>query len=266
MIRVIAADDEPDALAGMAHLLQQQPDINLVAQCSNGLETIEQVLHHKPDLLLLDIQMPGANGFEVLNSLPTPWPAIVFVTAYDAYALRAFEVHAVDYLLKPYTDARFYEALQQARLLLAAKHGANQAAQQAALQQMAAQAAPATNRQQPAAFNNNQLIVKANGCVLFVPFAQVVWLQAYDYYIKVHTLINGRQAMHLVRNTLKHMEAHLPNPPFVRVHRSAIVNMQHVQQIDAEEGSSEKLLTLHLATAAEVKVSRNYKKALAPYL
>ncbi len=253
-LKVIIVDDEQEAREGMALLLQQDPSVHVAAICSNGLEALEAVRHHQPDLLLLDIQMPQVNGFEVLNSLDeTTRPAVIFVTAYDEYALKAFEVHAVDYLLKPFTDQRFFAALQHARALIDRQHGFNDNHQLTQL--LKAQQPQEAPRIIHAPLVNDRLPVKADGNIHLIPLQDLIKVTAYDYYIKLHT---GSHTF-VVRDSMKNMENTLPASQFVRIHKSAIINIQYLtDMLSAPQGET----TVQLKSGEQLRVSRSYKDRL----
>ena len=251
-ITTLIVDDEPEAREGIALLLENNPDTEVVGICANGLEAIQAIQAYAPALLFLDIQMPQVNGFEVLSSLtPEQRPAVIFTTAYDEYTLKAFEVHALDYLLKPFTDERFYRALDYAKQHI-------QAQQLPSLQSLLTAQQPTTpdhntliREEQPAMLN--KLVVKSDGRIHFVPYADIIWIEAYDYYIKIHV----KDRYFLLRDTLKHMELTLPPPQFVRIHKSSIVNAQHVASLVPQERGSE--YEVILTNGMVLKSSRSYR-------
>lgn len=226
-----------------------------MAVCSNGLEAIVAVQTHSPDLLFLDIQMPQVNGFEVLNSLASEHrPAVIFTTAYDEYTLKAFEVHAIDYLLKPFTDERFYQALNHAKQLLKSQAATNL--------QTLLQAQPSPTADHNVVLRENEqplgdkLIVKADGRVHFVPYPKIIWIEAYDYYVKVHV----KDRYFLLRDSLKHIAQTLPADQFIRIHKSSIVNVQHIASLAPQEHGSDYQLTL--TNGVIVRSSRSYRDAV----
>ncbi len=265
-ITTIIVDDEPEAREGVALLLADDPEVEVVAVCTNGLEAISAIETHAPDLLFLDIQMPQVDGFEVLRSLrdnvypdghaqpeqhpPGTQPAVIFTTAYDAYTLRAFEVHAIDYLLKPFTDERFYRALNHAKQLIQTQQApALQPLLQA--QQSRATDPPTLIREANAA--PDKLVVKADGRVHFVPYADIIWVEAYDYYVKVHV----RNRYFLLRDSLKHLEQQLPSDQFVRIHKSSMVNRRYVEALLPQEHGSEYEVVL--SGGPTLRSSRSYR-------
>ena len=252
-LKIIIVDDEPEAREGVALLLNDDPDTEVVAVCANGLEAIQAIQDLSPDLLFLDIQMPQINGFEVLNSLPIEQqPAVIFTTAYDEYTLKAFEVHAIDYLLKPFTDERFYRALAHAKELVRSR-------QSPPLQSLL-QAQPSRTDDQNTLVEEGQkavsdkLIVKSDGRVHFVPHAHIIWVEAYDYYVKIHV----KDRYFLLRDRLKHMEQYLPADQFVRIHKSSIVNVHHIASLVPQDSGSE--YQVMLTNGVELKSSRSYRE------
>jgi two-component system, LytTR family, response regulator len=242
--RVVLADDEPPARDTLRLLLAGAPDFTIVAECAHGEEAIEAVRRESPDVLFLDVQMPGQDGFDVLRRLgTTSVPALVFVTAYDRYALRAFEEHALDYLLKPFSDERFADVLQRVRERLREKRQAETGRKLAALLDSPA---PRVGPQ--------QLIVRDGGRTLVIPYDEIVWIEAEDYYVRIH----ARQKRTLARIPLKSLADELDDR-FVRVHRSAIVNVACVREMEPLASGDQRLL---LSDGTELRVSRTYRPAL----
>ncbi len=223
--------------------------------CANGLEAIAAIERHAPDLLFLDIQMPQVNGFEVLNSLaPEQRPAVVFTTAYDAYTLQAFEVHAIDYLLKPFTDERFFRSLNHAKQLIRAQQPS---ALQSLLQEPQIKTADqSTLIQEENPATKDKLVVKADGRVHFVAYADIIWIEAYDYYVKIH--VGDRYF--LLRDSLKHLERRLPSEQFVRIHKSSIVNRRYVEALLPQEHGSEFAVVLR--NGPTLRSSRSYREGV----
>lgn len=241
----IIADDEPLARARIAGYLADSPDVKVVAQCGSGPETVEAVREHRPDLLFLDVQMPGGDGFEVLRQLGSEAPrAVIFVTAFDQHALRAFDVHAVDYLLKPYDEDRFLSALGRARARLAAENGGMDAKLRALLANL-----PAA----PAATYLERIAIKpAAGRILVRRVAELDWAEADGNYVRLHF---GKES-HLQREKLSSLEAQLDPARFVRVHRSALVNVDRVREL---RQSFHGDYTIVLQTGGEVPLGRAQK-------
>lgn len=226
-LRVLIVDDEAPARANLKALLRRHADIELLAECDTGAAALDAIRHMRPDLLFLDIQMPECDGFDVLEMLGGEQPAaIIFVTAYDQHALRAFDVGALDYLLKPYSDERFNTALARARERL-----------------QRAQQAPA------------RLVLKQAGQVLFLPVADIDWIGAADYYASLHA---GTQT-HLLRRSIAELQQDLDPATFCRIHRSTIINLARLQSIElGADGEQEAVLT----NGTRLRISRSYRKTL----
>ena len=262
-IKAIIVDDEKEARDGVQRLLQQDDEVEVVALCKNGIEAIEEIRALQPDLVFLDIQMPMVDGLEVIRSLPMKTlPAIIFVTAYDQYTLQAFEVHAADYLLKPFTDERFFAALAFAKQRIGHKKwGEEQQKMEKLLayhqQHTASSAANAVVKLPPGAqhSSNHRLIVKADGKIHLLPYQDVIWIEAYDYYIKIHV----KNKYFLVRDSLKNMEALLPENLFIRVHKSSIINIGYVSELATTANGENEVV---LSSGVQLKVSRNYREKL----
>jgi two-component system, LytTR family, response regulator len=242
--RVVIVDDEPPARDTLRLLLSAHSDFVVVAECAHGEEAIAAVRRESPDVLFLDVQMPGLDGFDVLRTLgPANAMALVFVTAYDRYALRAFEEHALDYLLKPFSDERFTDVLQRVRERLREKRLAETGRRLAALlESPVPQVGP------------QQLIVRDGGRTLVIPYDEILWIEAEDYYVNVH----ARQRSTLARIPLKTLADGLDDR-FVRIHRSAIVNVACVREVEPLASGDQRLV---LSDGTELRVSRTYRAAL----
>jgi two-component system, LytTR family, response regulator len=241
-VTVLIIDDEPLARASIAALLADDPETLVVGEGS-GVDGAALIARSRPDILLLDIQMPEVDGFALLELVGADAvPVVIFITACDRYALRAFEVHALDYLLKPFTDARFASALQRAKQQVRERCQGQADARLAAL--LRAEQSP-----------RRRFLVPARGRTVVVDAASIDWIEASDYYITLHC---GAQA-HLLRETMDAVEAQLDPQQFLRVHRSAIVNLARVCEIRPRlRGDAE----LRLASGAAVRVSRSRRQAL----
>jgi two-component system LytT family response regulator len=229
-IRTLVVDDEPLARSNLTVLLVRDPDIQVVAEYDSGVAALAEIRKVRPDLVFLDVQMPECDGFDVLERLGTDLPpAVVFVTAYDQYALRAFETGALDYLLKPFDDARFDSALQRAKERLRERRDSQKAA--------------------------DRFIIKGTGQVSFVKISDVDWIEAADYYACLHV---GAKT-HLLRRSLAELEEELNAHAFCRIHRSTIVNLDRVQSLKLnQEGEYDVLLR----PGTVLRLSRRYRKQL----
>lgn len=229
-ICTVIVDDEPLARSNLRVLLAADPAIELAAECGSGLDAPALIRRTRPDLLFLDVQMPECDGFDVLELLGADLPpAIVFVTAYDHYALRAFEAGALDYLLKPFDNARFELALSRAKQKIA------------------------LGKDHPRRLD--RLAVKSAGQIAFLALAEIDWIEAADYYAAVH--IGART--HLLRRSLSDLEQDLDPALFCRIHRSAIVNLDRVRGLRLNEDGDH---TVVLENKATLRLSRRYRKQL----
>jgi two-component system LytT family response regulator len=226
-IRAVIVDDEPLARTNLKLLLERHPQVRIVGELGSGLDALAEIRRTRPDLVFLDVQMPECDGFDVLEMLggDAP-PAVVFVTAYDQYALRAFEAGALDYLLKPFDDARFARALSRAQDKI--------------------------RGYQPVSRKPARLAVKTAGQVLFLEPADIDWIEAADYYSCLHI---GAKT-HLLRRSMSELEQELDPDVFCRIHRSAIVNLTRVRALQSSAGGEHEAL-LHNGTT--LPISRRYR-------
>ena len=216
-IRALIVDDEPLARERIRHLLRDEPEIEIAGECGSGTEALEQIGRQAPDLLFLDVQMPGMDGFELLRQLPPDQlPIVIFTTAYDQHAVRAFDAHALDYLLKPFKPARFKEAVQRARTLLAERQAGTAAR---GLLDLLGGSAPATQL--------TRLAIKTDDKVVFVAIGEVDSIESAGNYVVVHV---GKDS-HVLRETLTSLEGKLPAKQFLRISRAAIVNLERVREL-----------------------------------
>lgn len=230
-IRTLIVDDEPVARAGIRRLLEDDPDINVIGEAGNGRTAVRSILANSPDLIFLDIQMPEMDGFQVIEQLgPARTPSVIFVTAYDQFALRAFEVQALDYVLKPFEDERFYTVLARAKQHLRRARDGDLAERLAALLAAYESRSPPAVLPEGATTPLSRVLVKEGDRVFFLPVEEIEWIEAADYYARIHA---GERA-HLVRETMSALESQLDPARFVRVHRSAIVNANRVKEIRAD--------------------------------
>ncbi len=217
-IRALIVDDEQLARQRVRLLLGEEPDVEVIGESADGFEAVDQIQATTPDLVFLDVQMPDMDGFEVLRRVPQAWlPVVIFTTAYNQYALRAFEVNALDYLLKPFKPTRFKAAVQRARELIANKQAG-----------VAARGLLALLGQTPAPPGQlNRLAVKTPGKVTFVELYQIQAIEAAGKYAVVHV---GKEN-HVLRETMSSLESHLPPHRFLRISRSVIVNIDEIQEL-----------------------------------
>ena len=259
-LRVVVVDDEPLARSGMCGLLARDPELSVVAQCADGAEAVAAIAGLKPDLVLLDVQMPEMDGFEVLREVgPARMPVVVFVTAFDRFALRAFDVAAVDYLLKPFDDERFDLAIARAKHAVRnAEAGELGRRLMRLVERQGAPVAEAPPAAEPAR-HASRLVVKSAGRTVFVRVDEVDWIEADDYYAKLHV----GEKTHLLRETMGSLEARLEPTRFFRLHRSAIVNLDRVREVQFLFGG-EHVVILHDGT--KLKLSRNRLEKLEAML
>lgn len=256
-IKTLIVDDEPLARQTIKDLLVDDEEIEVIGECSNGLEAVNFIRQQSPDLLFLDIQMPGMNGFEALAKIEYERiSAIIFVTAFDQYALKAFDVHALDYLLKPFTDKRFKESLRQAKTNVELRE-INRLSQ-SLLALLGERAEGETSPVKRKSFLT-RFMVRAGGRVTFIKTSDVDWIAADDYYIKLH--VAGKS--HLLRLSMNELEEKLDPKTFLRIHRSTIVNLDRVKELH-QNPSGEYVAVLKDGT--ELKLSRNRRERLEQLL
>ncbi len=248
-IRTLIVDDEPAARDGMRHLLTADPEIDLTGECANGREAAAAIRDTAPDLVFLDVQMPELDGFGVLREVGVERaPTVVFVTAFDQYALRAFDVHAIDYLLKPFTDDRFRQSLDRAK----------QQVRQGRLGDLSRKLAALLDHDEPAPVRErylDRLVVKSGGKVTLLPVGEIEWIDAEGDYVRIHV----GKTWHLLRETMKNLEGQLDSARFVRIHRSTIVNLEKVKELQPFF-RGEYVVVLHNGTT--LKLSRGYRDNL----
>ena len=258
-IRAIIVDDEPAARRGVRLLLERDPGVEIVGEASTGAEAAALMRREKPDLAFLDVQMPDGDGFRALGEIdPAARPAVIFVTAYDEHALRAFEVNAVDYLLKPYDDARFEAALQRGKEQIRRRQTdqVNVRLSQLLdlLQQGGSHVAAA-----PADAVGDRILVKSSGEIFFLKADEIDWIEAEGDYMKFH--VGGRT--HLMRETMARLEERLDPKRFIRIHRSTIVNIDRLRKL-SPSFAGEYAVILHDGT--KLKLSRGYHERIATLL
>ena len=245
-IRAFISDDEILARQKLRVLLSSEKDIQIVGESGTAAETIDLVQRTSPDLLFLDIQMPDMDGFDIISALSSRadgrLPSIVFTTAYDRYALRAFEVHAVDYVLKPFTRERLSQAVRRARNSLAAP-------------QEGAAVRPLSEERYI-----HRLVFRSKGRILFLSVSDIRWIGAEENYVRIAT---GRES-HLLRETMAHLESRLDPESFIRVHRSTIVNLRYVREIRKEGAEGESFVLM--SDGQRLPVSRGYRARITQML
>lgn len=243
-IHIVLADDEVLARQKLRIFLKEEADCEVVGECASAAETVELAAAVNPDLIFLDIRMPGMDGFDVVHALSSirdfSMPRIVFTTAYDQYAVRAFEVHALDYLLKPFAQERLRGALQRFR------------------ERLTPSISPAPSDAPNGRFAT-RIVFKSRGRILFLPVLEIRLISAEENYVRLHT----RDETHLLRETMAGLEQRLDPQVFLRVHRSSIVNLQYVREMLIEgEGDA----TAVLVDGRQVPVSRGYRSRIQAML
>lgn len=219
-IRTVIVDDEPIARRGIRAQLKQEKDIEIISECGNGNEAVEVIEAQSPDLVFLDVQMPELDGFGVLEAIGIErMPAVIFVTAYDRHAVRAFEVQALDYLLKPFDDERFATAVQRAR----------QQIKRNGIDNLSRRLRGLLDDINASRKYVERLVIKSAGRIFFLSVHEIDWIEAADNYVRLHA---GRDA-HLLRETMNSLEQRLDPSQFLRVHRSRIVNTQKIKELQS---------------------------------
>ena len=249
-IRALIADDESLARKFIRQMLKDDHDIEIVGECGNGREAVAMIKKQNPDLVFLDVQMPEMDGFAVLESIGTErLPEIIFATAYEQYAIRAFELHALDYLLKPFDQARFKDAIKHAKERFRTER------RNEGRRQISALLESIKNKQQYL----DRLMIKAAGRITFLSIDEIIWIEADDKYVHLHT----GKITPMVRQTLSAMETQLDPKKFRRVHRSAIVNVGRIKELQPLFSGEHSIL---LEDGTKLTLSRNYKDKLFEFL
>lgn len=233
MNKVVIIDDEPLARLIVTEYLQNVKDIEIVAECNDGFEGMKAIAQHQPSLIFLDIQMPKINGFEMLELLPSP-PAVIFTTAFDEYAIRAFEANAIDYLLKPFSKERFDLALEKWNAKTSAKEQLTNFIENTV--------------KQPE--ERNRIVVKKGSDIRIIPVEEVYFIEAYDDYVKIFV----KDSYYLKKKTMNYYEQALDASTFVRVHRSFIINLNQLTKIEALEKNNYIAI---LKNDTRIPISRN---------
>jgi two-component system LytT family response regulator len=249
-IRALVVDDEPMARDRVLSLLQHEEDVEVVGECADGTQAVAAIQNHAPDLVFLDVQMPGHNAFDVIEAVGAErMPPVIFVTAYDEYALKAFEVHALDYLLKPFGRDRFQQTLQHARSHVERRRAGDLGRKLLAL----------VNDIKPEPPRLERLVVKSGGRVFFLRTDEIDWIEAAGNYVRLH--LGGES--HLFRETMNHMEARLDSRQFVRIHRSRIVNTDRVKELQPWFNGEHVVI---LQNGTRLTLSRGYRDKLQEQL
>ncbi len=241
-LRVMIVDDEPLARTRIKRMLQNIGHIEIAGECADGREATEQIPKIQPDVLLLDVQMPEMDGFQVLQKLGSNFPYVIFVTAYDQYALRAFEVYALDYLLKPFNETRLKKALDRARWQVELKNTAGFTEQISTLLNEL--------KEKP---HLDRLVMKDDRKIWFVPVLSIDWIEADGKYVNVHV---GKDS-HLLRESLTALETKLNPKLFARIHRSSIVNLERIKELQPWFHGDYRVI---LSNGTELILSRTYRK------
>ena len=251
-IRALVVDDEPMARDRVLSLLQQEDDVEVVGECGDGTQAVAAIQHQSPDLVFLDVQMPGHNAFEVIQAVGADrMPTVIFVTAYDEYALKAFEVHALDYLLKPFGRDRFQRTLQHARASLERRRAGDLGRRLLALVN--------DIKTEPGPSRLDRLVVKSGGRVFFLRTDEIDWIEAAGNYVRLHL---GEES-HLFRETMNRMESRLDGRRFVRIHRSRIVNTERVKELQPWFNGEHVVV---LQNGTRLTLSRGYREKLQEQL
>lgn len=248
-IRTVVVDDEPLACKRLEKLLKEDEEIELISLCANGEEAIKQINEEQPDLVFLDIQMPEINGFDVLQNIDQEEaPLIIFVTAYDEYALKAFEVHALDYLMKPFKKERFFESLNRAKKALEQDSRAG----------MNSKIENLLEYLEPAQGSLSRILVKSSGRYFFLKTTDIDWIESAGNYVRIHSGGNN----YLIRETMINMEKKLDSDTFFRIHRSTIINVNKVKELEQWFHGDYQVI---MYNEEKLTMSRNYKELLEKF-
>jgi two-component system LytT family response regulator len=245
-IRTIIADDEPLGRRKLRLLLSAEPGIRVVAECENGDQTVAALRECRPDLILLDIQMPGADGFQILESVPAEeMPMVIFTTAFDQYAIRAFESHVLDYLLKPFDQERLHAAMERARIQMVHRHD----------RELAARMLDILSHARAGHRIERRFAIRSRGRVVFLDVDEIDWVEAAANYVKLNS---GKQS-YLLRETIGRVSERLHPDQFVRIHRSTLVNVQKIRELQPCNSGEYMVI---LRNGKELSCSRSYKSGL----
>jgi len=251
VIRVVVADDQPMARERLLSLIEAEPDVDVAATAASGPEAVECIRQASPDLVFLDMQMPGMDGFAVIRAIGLDrMPATIFVTAYEEYAVRAFEVHAVDYLLKPFGRPRFQAAIARVRRLLLRGRGGDVAS---------GPAEPIRLDRPSAGSEHERLLVRSSGRINFIDPVHIDWVEAHGNYVRIH----AAGEVHVMRGTMAGITSRLGSEHFARIHRSRIVNLRRVKELQLEGSGQYYVL---LVSGERIRLSRIYRQTLQDIL
>lgn len=240
-IKTIIVDDEPLIRKRIRRFLSSETDLTIIAECDNGRDAVDTINEAKPDLVFLDVEIPELNGFGVLKNLaPGFLPAVIFVTAFDQYAVDAFDCDAIDYLLKPFDASRFQKAVQRARTYIAQRNGPGLRDQIASI------------RRRLEHKHTNRIVVNERGKSFFVSASQIRWIEGMGHYVRIH--LPGTN--HVIRDSLSNLETRLDPEKFVRIHRSRMVNIRFVREWESYRSGEINLL---MDTEVRLTVSRRYR-------
>ncbi|MCI0618475.1 LytTR family DNA-binding domain-containing protein [bacterium] len=246
IIRVCIIDDEPIACRRIQRLLKDDDDIEIVGICNDGEEALDAIHQFHPDLIFLDVQMPGMDGFEVLSSLnPESMPHVIFVTAFDRYAIKAFEVHALDYLLKPFDRKRFEQAVERSKAQI------HQSQQRSSSSELVALLKEMKSQSQ----HLERLVVKSQGRVFFLKTDEIDWIEAQGKHVSIHI---GKET-HLVREAMNNLETELDPKKFARIHKSTIVNIDRIKQLQPLVHGDFRVI---LRDSTVLTISRRYRQKI----
>lgn len=249
-ISTIIVDDESLARKRLKRLLKQEERIEVVAVCKNGAEAVQKINEMKPSLIFMDIQMPGRDGFEVIREIDREdyYPNIIFVTAYDEYALKAFEVHAMDYLLKPFDKEKFFESLDRAVEIINQSH----------TQQLWQRLDDLINTRKESTNHLSRIMIKTSDRIFFLPVDEIDWIESAGNYVRIHS----GDENYLLRETMTNMEDKLDPDTFFRVHRSTIINLDKVKELEQWFHGDYQII---METGEKLTLSRNYKELLRKF-
>ncbi|GEN08482.1 two component transcriptional regulator, LytTR family [Myxococcus fulvus] len=255
-LAVLLVDDEPLARRGLRQALARHPDVTVCGECRDGREAVDAIHALKPALVLLDVQMPELDGFGVIREVGVSrMPAVIFITAFDTFAVRAFDMHAVDYLVKPFADERFDEALNRARQRLRQGEAVELGRKLAALLADTGRAPPVEGDTSPQDEHPSRLVVKVGARSVLVPVSDIDWIGADDYCVTLH--VGDKE--HVLRESLASLEARLDAERFVRIHRSVIVNVERIRELHHDSATE---LVVVLSTGQRLRVSRSRREEL----